>query len=362
MNCLSANTKWPEFIEQNFSGIREPFSAGIELLPDCNFRCIHCYAESDRKKAKKVMTTPQILQVIDILVEHNCIDLFFTGGEALLHKDFCDIYRYAKEKGIMVSVLTNASLITEKHIKLWREYPPEMVSITMYGADGFTYKKVTQNPCGFSMFTNGIQLLKDNEIPFEIKCIGMKQNYYDIHQIRQFVKSLGIDNSVLAWDIRPMNDGSKEPVSCRVSPLEAFMIEITDTDRRSFWNKVALNPERKRPTSRQKEGYLYPCAIAEQFVFITYDGYMQGCVKAVNPRYNLLEGNFQTGWEYLGREVVAKKASPNFPCRKCEKFRYCGQCTAAFVDENGDPERPVDFYCQYGELLQKYMDQIEIIN
>lgn len=359
MNCLTSNTKWPEFIEQNFSGVREPFSAGIELLPDCNFKCIHCYAESDRKKSKRVMTTSEILQVIDILEKHNCIDLFFTGGEALLHKDFCDIYRYAKKKGIMVSVLTNASLISEKHINLWLEYPPELVSVTMYGADEATYNAVTQNPYGYSMFVNGVKLLKDNGIPFEIKCIGMRQNYNDIHQIREFAKSMGINNSILAWDIRPMNDGSKEPISCRVSPLQAFMIEITDPERKKFWDRVALNPDRKQPTLRQKEGYLYPCAIAEQFVFITHDGYMQGCVKAINPRYNLLEGDFQTGWEYLGKEAVMKKASLKFPCRNCDKFRYCGQCTAAFVDENNDPERPVEFYCEYGELLKMYMDQVE---
>ena len=137
------------------------------------------------------------------------------------------------------------------------------------------------------------------------------------------------------------------------------MFFITDADRKKFWDRVALNPLRNQPTFRQKEGYLYPCAIAEQFVFITHDGYMQGCVKAVNPRYNLLEGDFQSGWEYLGRETVEKKASVSFPCRSCDKFRYCGQGTAAFMDENGNPEKPVEFYCQYGELLKKYMEQVE---
>ncbi|MCM1218530.1 MAG: hypothetical protein NC548_28920 [Lachnospiraceae bacterium] len=183
----------------------------------------------------------------------------------------------------------------------------------------------------------------------------MKQNYHEIEKIREFAKSYGLKNAILAWDIRPMNDGNQTPLQCRVSPYEAFYIERNDEERRTFWDALAFHKELAKPTKRQKEQMLYPCAIAQQFVFITHDGHMQGCVKAVEPRYDLLHGNFEEGWRYLGEELAYKKASEEFLCLSCSKFRYCGQCTAAFADENGNPEKPVDFYCQYGELLEQYM-------
>lgn len=358
MNCLTGETKWSTFIKEHFDNIRQPFTAGLELWPECNFKCIHCYAESDRYNNSKSMTKDQIFNIIDTLVDNNCIEIFLTGGECLLHNDFFEIYTYAKTKGMLVSVLTNGSLINEKHINLWKEFPPELISVTMYGASEETYQIITKQKNGYQKFCNAISLLKKNDIPFEIKCIGMKQNLKDIIKIREFARNLGLRNEILAWDIRPMNDGNKEPISYRVSAKEAFEIELLDSERKAFWDKLAFDDSKEMPTSRQKDKKQYLCAIAQQFVFITHDGYMQGCVKAVKPRYDLIHGDFKTGWKFLEDQFVNKNASESFICLKCKKFRYCGQCTAAFMDENGDPEKPVDFYCQLGQIRKEYMDKV----
>ncbi len=356
MECFTGEQKWPQFIEQHFSNIRAPFSAGIELLPECNFRCIHCYAASERNENPSSMSTEQIFKVIDTLVEHNCVELYFTGGECLMHKDFFEIYKYAKKKGILVSVLTNGSLISQKHIDLWLEYPPELVSISLYGATPETYERITCNPNGYDQVMNAISLLQENNIHFELKIIGMNQNYDDILTMRQFIRDHGQINSILAWDIRPMNNGSCEPIVCRVTPQQSMDIELQDPERLAFLNHLAFNPTRNTKTNRQRGGYLYPCAVGYQFVFITHDGFMQSCVKTVDPRYDLLHGNFDEGWKFLGDEYVEKKASANFVCLNCENFRYCGQCSAAFKSEMGDPEVPVPFFCERGELMRKYMD------
>lgn len=357
MNCLTGETKWFDFIKEHFESIRAPFTAGMELWPECNFRCIHCHAESERCHGNPSMTTEQIMSVIDMLVERNCIELFLTGGETLLHKDFALIYTYAKKKGLLVSVLTNGSLISQEHIDLWKEYRPEMVSLTMYAATPETYELITRCKTGYTMFCRGVNLLKENNIPFEIKCIGMKQNLKEIPSIREFARSLGLRNAILGWDIRPMNDGSSVPVQYRVSPEEAFEIELQDCERRNFWETFAHAEDRDKPTQRQLGSYQYPCSIARQFVFITHDGYMQGCVKAVSPRYDLMHGDFDSGWDFLEKEFLSKKASLYFRCLSCDKIRYCEQCSAAFAAENGDPETPVEFYCKLGQLRQDFMNK-----
>lgn len=358
MNCLTGEQKWPQFVREHFADIRAPFSAGIELLPECNFRCIHCYAASERCNGSVSMTTKQIYSIIDTLVDHNCMELYFTGGECLSHKDFFDIYKYVKRKGVLVSVLTNGSLISQKHIDLWLEYPPELVSISLYGATPETYERITRNPKGYQQVMNAISLLQKNSIHFELKIIGMKQNYDDILTMRKFIRDCGQINSILAWDIRPMNDGDCGPIDCRVSPEESMKIELQDSERKAFLDRLAFDKTRNQKTERQRGGYLYPCAAGFQFVFITHDGHMQSCVKAVEPRYDLLNGNFDEGWKYLGEEYVEKKASANFKCLKCDKLRYCGQCSAAFASEMGNPEIPVPFYCERGELMKQYMNKV----
>ena len=65
------------------------------------------------------MTTEQVKQVVDILVDHGCLSIFYTGGEVLCRKDFAELYVYARKKGLLVSVLSNITMLTEEHIKLF---------------------------------------------------------------------------------------------------------------------------------------------------------------------------------------------------------------------------------------------------
>ena len=359
MFCLEEE-KWHYFIQKHFKGIRAPFTAGIELLPDCNFRCIHCYAESDRQSSDEYLNKNQILGIIDDLVKHGCLFMFFTGGDPLMHKDFFEIYKYARTRGIFVSVLTNGTLITQRHIELWIEYPPDNISLTMYGASEKTYCSITGTKGMYSRFCKSVQLLHDNQIPFEIKCVGMKQNYDDILTIRDFARSYNLKFQTLGWSIHPMNNNDKSPLDCRVTPEQAFKIEILDPERKNFWNHLAENNVAHTLTTKQKENLMYPCNIARQFVFITYNGHMQGCVLATNPYYDLTKGNFDEGWNFLRKEFVEKKASPNFKCASCTKIHYCGQCSAIARSENGNEEIPIDFFCEYGTLLENYMKMSKV--
>lgn len=358
MDCFLRQSKWIDFIDKHFADIREPFVAGIELLPQCNFNCIHCYIESDRRENKRSMNLSEIKSVIDILVNHNCIELFITGGEVLLHSNFEEIYKYAKEQGLLVSVLTNGSLITDKHINLWKEYPPELVSITLYGATDTTYQKVTGNKNGYSLVKKAIERLQKENIKFELKTIGIKENVDEILDIRNYIRSLNIQNSLLAWDIRPMNNGCMDTTDHRVSVEKISEIERNDPELDVFWKNLAKNPDLSKKTFRQEGSFLYPCAIAQQFVFITHDGLMRGCVKEVKVAYDLLHGNFDEGWEYLKKELIDRVSDRRFPCSNCDKFRYCGQCTAMFNAVNNDPNIPVSFYCELGESRKQYIKRL----
>jgi len=38
-----------------------------------------------------------------------------------------------KRKGLLVSVFTTAQILTEDHLRLFRQYPPRDIEITVYG-------------------------------------------------------------------------------------------------------------------------------------------------------------------------------------------------------------------------------------
>ena len=90
VNEFQHNQAISQFILEKYGEERIPFTAGFELTANCNYQCIHCYASPNRKKEK--LSNYQIKRILDTLVEHGTIEIFFTGGECLTRSDFKDIY------------------------------------------------------------------------------------------------------------------------------------------------------------------------------------------------------------------------------------------------------------------------------
>jgi len=77
-------------------------------------------------------------------VELGAFWCLITGGEPLLRKDFADIYLCLKNKGLLVSVFTNATLLNRDHIELFKKYPPRDIEVSVYGVTPETYESVTR--------------------------------------------------------------------------------------------------------------------------------------------------------------------------------------------------------------------------
>ncbi len=349
-----------EFIDSNFDNIRAPFSAGFELTAKCNLNCIHCYANHDRNH--KDFSTEEFKKIFDVLVDRGMLETYFTGGEIFCRPDFEELYLYAKKKGVLVVLLSNITMLSQKHIDLFEEYPVELISTTMYGYSEETYERVTGVKGSYAKFMNALELLQKNNIRYELKFVGMKQNIEDLYKVREFGKKLGVE-MVVSLSIHPMSDGTLSPMDYRITPEEAFEFDIKDEGRRSFWKDVArqllegelgIIPDRAK--ERFAKGCLYPCSIANQHVFITSDYKMQGCVRASYRQFDLRKGTFDEGWEFLQREFLDKKSSDSFKCRTCKDIRFCEQCTANFAQAYGDEEKIDSFYCKIASLRKQFVE------
>jgi hypothetical protein len=74
---------------------RLPLYGQIELTYRCGYKCIHCYC----KKAPKTELGFVFWKgILDQLQKEQCLELTFTGGDPVLHKNFTKIYSYAWEK------------------------------------------------------------------------------------------------------------------------------------------------------------------------------------------------------------------------------------------------------------------------
>ena len=109
-----------------------PLSVRCELTSRCNMNCPFCYIHGHA--FDKDITFEQLKPVIDKLVDKGLLFMTLTGGECFLNKDFVRIYKYLKEKGVLLKVFTNGLRIDDEIIDLLTEYKPRRVEITIYNS------------------------------------------------------------------------------------------------------------------------------------------------------------------------------------------------------------------------------------
>ena len=101
--------------------LRIPLSGTLDLTHRCNLRCVHCYVgDSHHVERSAEMDTGKIFSLLDEICEAGCLYLLITGGDPLLRGDFPAIYRYARSKGLLITVFTNGTLISDEVLRLFK--------------------------------------------------------------------------------------------------------------------------------------------------------------------------------------------------------------------------------------------------
>lgn len=107
----------PKFveIESTCMGTRAYLShAIIELTPDCNLRCRHCYnwwkREGQNSRKGITFTYRKAFTLLDWLVRSTTVEqVVFTGGEPTLVPRFLELVLHARLAGLKVGIITNGN-------------------------------------------------------------------------------------------------------------------------------------------------------------------------------------------------------------------------------------------------------------
>jgi len=295
-----------------------------------------------------MMKKEDYFRIVDQICESGGLSIFLTGGEVLTHPNFIEMYLYAKNKGMFVSILSNATILTEDVADILSDYPPALFSTTMYGATADTYESITQIPGSFEMFIDSIEMLKDRNIKTEIKAILLQSNKQDIMQIREYSITRGMSFRFSA-SIRPTENGSIAPLSYALSPEEVFEFDKIIPEQYNYYLRESVDPMPQPETDRKRrENYTYLCSFAENAYFITCSLMLYGCPRERCHGEDLSITSFREGWETLG-VLKEKRLDLKTPCHTCNFFRYCRQCSAE-MECRGDISKPIEETC----LLARY--------
>jgi radical SAM protein with 4Fe4S-binding SPASM domain len=352
MNCPTIPEidlgEWGQAMLSRLNGRRHPLGGMFELTDRCNLACVHCYINQpagNRAVQAAELTTSQVVGLLDQVADAGCLFLLFSGGEILLRPDFPEIYRHALQRGIIVSLFTNGTLLTARIADMLADWRPRSIEITLYGATAQTYEKVTQVPGSYAHCLRGIKLLQERSLPLSLKTILMTANRHELPGMVALAGQLGtpFHYDGILW---PRLDGSQNPFEYQLSLSELIDLDRQDPERQREWSKLvqAISGNKK-----VRNEYIYSCGAGMRSFHIDSAGRMSICTMSRGTTYDLQQMRFQAAWEQLG-ELRKIKRQMNTACQSCTIGGLCLQCPGWSQAVHGDNETPVEFVCALGHL------------
>ena len=331
---------------------RIPVNVTVEVTRRCPLACVHCYNNlpmTDRAARDAELTTAEHYRLLDDLAAAGCLWLLYTGGEVFARRDFLEIYTYAKRKGFLVTIFTNATMLTPRIVDTLVEHRPFAVEVTLYGRTRETYEGLTGVPGSFDRCLRGIALLKERDLPLTVKTVAVARNRHEIGTIKDFVeRDLGLPFRFDAM-MTPRIDCSQSPLEVRLSPEEIVGLDLADPARRNEWQEFScafVGPQQ----APGHEDEVYHCGGGVNSFSVGPTGLMSICVLSHRDTWDLRTGSLEEGWRHFLSRVREKKITRVTKCTSCHLKSVCGMCPANAELEAGDPETPVEFLCHVAHL------------
>ena len=347
---------------------RIPISFDLEITARCNNNCRHCYnnlAAGDGEAQKKELSLGHIEKIVEQAVVMGSLWCLLSGGEPLLREDFADIYRMLKKKGLLVSVFTNACLISEQHIALFKEFPPRDIEVTVYGVTAETYEQVTRKPGSYAAFKRGLNLLLNNGFKVRLKAMAMRSNLEELPAISDFCRKHTMDFFRFDPLLHQRYDGNKkrnqEILEERLSPDEIVALEQADEERTHTLKKKCdyfIFPQEQDHDCQ----HLFYCGAGHISFSVSPDGYFRLCSSLWHPDsiYDLKTGTLAEAWEEFVPQVRGRTSADSESlarCRTCNIVNLCMWCPAHAYLETGMLAGEVEYFCQVAHARARALEK-----
>ena len=333
------------------------FRLQMDITQACTERCIHCYIPEYNPL---FLPFEKIKEIIDEFREMGGLDLTLSGGECMLHPDFEKIVRYAREKDLIVGILSNLTLCDDKIIDLLVE-TEATVQVSLYSMNPEIHDSITKRPGSWLATKTAIEKIRAAHIPCRISCPTMKPNYAGYLEVIEYARSLKM-SAQTDFIIMGKMDGDCSNLSCRLD-----LPETEELLKDIIFKSVPMNSEYFNPAKKNDmlsaeewmqnkvcgaaidsmcidaEGNYYPCP--------AFGGYILGnCYKQ-----SLKEVWFDSPATLKLRNIRGK----DFPkCAHCPDRDYCSVCMCRNINETGDIFTPAEHFCNVAKINHKLVDQL----
>lgn len=353
---------------------RYPINGTFELTGRCNLGCKMCLVRVDAVRIKELglreHTADEWIYMAEQASKAGTLTLLLTGGEVMIRPDFCEIYGAIAKMGFVLTVYTNATMVTDSVMDIFRRYPPHKIGVTMYGTSNETYQKLCGCPDGYDRFVDGIKLLSSLPSLFNIRTTIVRDNWGDLDDMRTFVKNNFGEDKILNISTFVMNKirGSiADPISSRLNPQEHIrmlyphIIEYWKKTKCGILPQIQINTQLKRHTLPPDGHYLFEsCGAGYDSYSIDWSGRMYACELLNQGSTEPFETGFEKAWKSLPQQYPVSRCVKQ--CEACEYAYVCSSCPAYRLGETGDWFGVPRFSCETAKFLHNIILDVQTKN
>lgn len=291
-----------------------PYTVNWELTDRCNYGCPFCYIHTTESAKSELLAWSELKAVSQELIDRGMIVCTLSGGEPTLHPSFTKLYRYLKEKGVLVRVFSNGSMITPDILETFKELPPYKIEISLYGISENAYRHVTeQSSVGPDDVLQSILALKENGIKVVAKMPLNRMTIDEYEEVRVWCSCNHVP-FYSSFELQDAYNGASRQGFC----LDESTIRLLMKD------KVESFPFEKRRKS------MFSCDAGKTGVMISSSLEVRPCMESFKvPElcFNSRKLGFAKALDSLFA-TVEKLSGPYLQhCPGCEASGYCRVCS-----------------------------------
>jgi len=341
-----------------------PISGNFELTARCNFNCPMCYVHLTDEQVKargRELTAQEWLSIAAQAKEKGMVFALLTGGEALVRKDFFEIYRGMKEMGLLISINSNGSMISGPILEEFLKDPPLRFNISLYGGCRQTYETM----CGqnaFDRVMENIRTLRNAGIDVSLNLSITPYNCRDLEKIDALAKEMNVHVRATSYMYPPVRVDGAYGCGNRLSPEDAAAASVqwqslwyTEEEfaKRAEYLKALIPLEEPECMVEMEEGS--GCRAGRTSFWMTWDGKMLPCGMFPTGGAYPLEIGFDAAWQQIRQQTDQIRMPAK--CSGCAKRPICPVCPAVCITETGSFSGVPEYLChQTDATIEKMWD------
>ncbi len=168
-------------------GLSAPITVTWEITAACNIACVHCLSASGRRRPHE-LTTGQSLALVDELADMQVFQIHFGGGEPFIYPGIWKVLERCTERGLVMCVSTNGTLITQERARRLRQFAPLYFQVSLDGGTPQTNDSIRGKGV-FQRALRGLELLAAEGHSLTVNCVLTRGSFYELDRLYEIAAS-----------------------------------------------------------------------------------------------------------------------------------------------------------------------------